>query len=85
MRFFLTGMVWVLGSLSGAAAADEPTRFEVPRIDREQIASERPEKTPTHEVVLAADVVARPGETPAEALSRALHGPSAKPAVALQR
>lgn len=58
---------------SVSVRADEPVRFEVPRRADVRELAERPAAAPTHEVVLVADVVARPGETPAEALSRALH------------
>jgi hypothetical protein len=61
------------GTLGSAVTrADQPSRFEVP--ERIEVREAQATDAPTHEVVLLADVVARPGETPAEALSRALHG-----------
>jgi hypothetical protein len=72
MRILLAGLTL---ALAGAphVAADEPARIGVPR--RVEVVDAAHDPTaPTHEVVLPADVVARPGESPGEALSRALHG-----------
>ncbi|HEY8431049.1 MAG TPA: hypothetical protein VIL20_21870 [Sandaracinaceae bacterium] len=58
----------LLVSLAASAAAEPPSRFDVPAAgDRS------PDAPPTHEVLLPADVVARPGEDPRAALARALH------------
>jgi hypothetical protein len=56
----------VLGS--GVALADAPRSYDVPRV------SEVQRDLPTHEVILPADIVMRAGETPQQAIARALHG-----------
>jgi hypothetical protein len=53
---------------ASAASAEPPSRFEVPRVSDGRAEP----RLATHEVLLPADVVARPGESPAEALARAL-------------
>lgn len=78
MRTLLAiGLSLTFGSVA-TTRADAPARFEVPqRVDvpeRVEVRDTSLSDAPTHELVLLADVVARPGETPAEALSRALHG-----------
>lgn len=61
--------------LAGAPAvlaeprSEPPLEIGVPRLDRAEL--DPREHTP-HELILPADVVARPGESPAEALARAL-------------
>ncbi len=55
-------------ALAPAASAEPPSSFSVPRVDR----LDEP-ALDAGELVLPADVVARPGETPTEALARALH------------
>jgi len=73
MRTLLAiGLGLTFGSVA-TTRADAPSRFEVPERVEVQDTAAIPD-APTHELVLLADVVARPGETPAEALSRALHG-----------
>lgn len=74
---FAIGLTLTLGSATlGAAAAraEPPSRFEIPEVREAAVRDTPTPGAPTHELVLLADVVARPGETPAEALSRALHG-----------
>ena len=72
MRTLLAiGLGLTFGSVA-TTRADAPSRFEVP--ERVEVQDTSVPDAPTHELVLLADVVARPGETPAEALSRALHG-----------
>jgi hypothetical protein len=80
---FAMGLTLVFGSATlgaPAARAEPPSRFEIPeRVEvreavRDTVRDTPTPGAPTHELVLLADVVARPGETPAEALSRALHG-----------
>ena len=81
---FAIGLTLVFGSATlgaRAARAEPPSRFEIPeRVEVREAVRDTPTRdtatpgAPTHELVLLADVVARPGETPAEALSRALHG-----------
>jgi hypothetical protein len=72
MRTLLAiGLTLTFGSVA-TTRADAPSRFEVP--ERVEVQDTSVPDAPTHELVLLADVVARPGETPAEALSRALHG-----------
>ncbi len=48
----------------------EPPAFAVPHRTREHAP---PSSAPLHDVVLPADVLVRPGETPDQALARALH------------
>lgn len=73
MRIVFALGLSLAGLFTGAVRAEEPRRFEVPRTSQIRERAETPDAAPTHEILLAADVVARPGETPAEALSRALH------------
>lgn len=56
----------VASAVASIASADPPRRFEVPEVS--DIGSD----IPTHEVLLPPDIVARRGETPREALARAL-------------
>lgn len=63
-----TALAALLVSLAAPAAAEPPSPFEVP--GEGEASADAP---PTHEVLLPADVVARPGEDPRAALSRALH------------
>ncbi len=66
MRTRLAGLLALGASaLATPARAEPPPRFEVPRVTDARA-------VPTHEVLLPPDVVARPGETPREALARAL-------------
>lgn len=71
----------LLPSSPDGARAEPPSRFDVPARVAVVEPARRPD-APTHELVLVADVVARPGETPAEALSRALHASDEPPRVA---
>lgn len=64
MGFSIAVALVFLGA--GVAVADAPHRFEVPQ------AADFSSDIPTHEVLLPADIVARPGETPSTALARAL-------------
>lgn len=66
MRTLLAGLLtFAATALASSAGAEPPPRFEVPRVTEARA-------LPTHEVLLPPDVVARPGETPSEALARAL-------------
>lgn len=66
----LIAALFLMGSVGASSAgAEPPSRFEVPRLHDASADT----RVPTHEVLLPADVVARPGETPSEALARALH------------
>src|SRR5690606_1225498 len=81
---FAMGLTLVFGSATlgpPAARAGPPSRLEIPeRGEVREAGRDTPTRdtaapgAPTQQLVLLADVVARPGETPAEALSRALHG-----------